>query len=108
MYNAQMAELVYAQIFLTDGRVTAWSSSRGRLEPRPGPWEDLFKWVRAREPEAKLMLHIIGDEDGLDDNRRINLMDKARDVGFSVVRFESGEPLLDPEEAFQLMLIPFT
>ncbi|MDH5477527.1 MAG: hypothetical protein OEY50_04295 [Nitrospinota bacterium] len=102
-----MGDLVYVQVHLEDGIVKAWSLGRGRLEPRPGPWTDLFKWVRAREPEAKLMIHVIGDEDDLDDNMRLSLMDKARDVGFSVVRFESGEPL-DPEDAFGVMLLPFT
>ena len=67
----------------------------------------MFRWIRAREPEAKVMVHFIGDDEAVDDNARMNLMDQARDSGFSVVRFESGEPL-DPEEAFQLMLIPFT
>jgi len=102
-----MSDLVYVQVYLGEGKVSAWSSGRGRLEARPGPWEDMFHWVRTREQEAKLMIHFIGDDASVDDNLRLNMMDKARDVGFSVVRIETGAPL-HPEEAFQLMLIPFT
>lgn len=107
MYNKTMSDLVYVQVFLEEGRVNAWSSGRGRLEPKKGSWPDMFTWVRAREPEAKVMIHIIGDEDGVDDDMRMSLMDRARDVGFSTVRFETGEPL-DPDDAYQLMLLPFT
>jgi hypothetical protein len=102
-----MADLVYVQVLLGDGKVNAWSSGRGRLEPRTGLWTEMFRWIRAREPEAKVMVHFIGDDASVDDGIRMTLLDKARDSGFSVVRFENGEPL-DPEEAFQLMLIPFT
>jgi len=107
MYNICIVELVYVQIHLDDGKVNAWSSGRGRLDPSPGPWTDLFRWVGARETSAKVMIHIIGDDDGVDDNMRIWLMDKARETGFSVVRFEWGEPL-EPEDAFGLMVLPFT
>ena len=107
MYNNHMVDLMYVQVYLEEGKVNAWSSGSGRLDPHPGPWTEMFRWIRARQSGAKVMIHMIGDDDSVDDNMRMTLMDKAREVGFSVVRFESGEPL-EPEDAFGLMLLPFT
>ncbi len=106
-YNAVMPELVYVQVFLADGKVSAWSSSRGRLERINGPISDLFQSLRPADLSAKVMIHFIGDDNLVTDDERETLMEASRRAGFTVTRIEIGEPM-DPEEAFQLMLMPFT
>jgi len=102
-----MPELVYVQVFLADGRVAAWSSSRGRLKKVEGPLPDLFRSLRPVDPSAKVMIHLIGDDGAVTDGARVALMDDSKRAGFTVTRFESGPPI-DPEDAFGLMLLPFT
>ena len=102
-----MAELVYVQVILADGRVAAWSSSRGRLDKVSGPLIDLFRYLSPSDPSAKVMIHIIGDDETVTDDERITLMGDSKRAGFKVTRFEFGPPM-EPEEAFGLMTLPFT
>lgn len=102
-----MSELVYVQIILADGRVTAWSSSLGRLDKVSGPLIDLFRSLRPAGSSSKVMIHLIGDDDMVTDDERIILMDDSKRAGFKVTRFEFGPPM-EPEEAYQLMKLPFT
>jgi len=102
-----MPELVYVQVFLADGRVAAWSSSRGRLDRVEGPLVSLFRSLRPADPSAKVMIHLIGDDELVTDDERVTLMADSKRAGFTVTRFESGPPI-DPEDAFGLMLLPFT
>ncbi len=53
------------------------------------------------------MIHLIGDDGAVTDGARVALMDDSKRAGFTVTRFESGPPI-DPEDAFGLMLLPFT
>jgi hypothetical protein len=101
-----MPELVYIQVFLADGAVRAWSSSRGKLEAA-GPLPEIFRSVRSAESPARALIHLIGDDSFITDEERMNLMDAGRRAGFSHIRFETGEPMT-PDDAFGWMTLPFT
>jgi len=102
-------ELLYVQVFLSDGAVSVWSSLRGRLDIGGAAWRDVFKStaVWAQEPQSRAMIHLVGDDEAVSDDERAALMESARRAGYGAVRIETGEPL-DPEEAFQLLALPFT
>lgn len=102
-----MLELVYVQIILADGRVDAWSSSRGKLNKASGPLADIFKSLSPSGPSSKVMIHLIGDDDKVTDDERLTLMDDSKRAGFKVTRFEFGPPM-EPEQAFAIMTLPFT
>jgi len=106
-YNAGMPELVYARVYLADGRVDAWSSSRGLLENVRGPLERLFETLTAVDKPAKLMIHLIGVDELVTDDERMRALERAKRAGFTTTRFETGAPL-EPDEAFQLLTLPFT
>ena len=88
-----MPEMVYAQVFLADGKVNAWSSSRGRIENVTGPLGRLFGSLRPMEPSARVMIHLIGDDELVSDDERMELMEASRQAGFTVVRIERGAPM---------------
>ncbi|MGK7346075.1 MAG: hypothetical protein ACNS63_09735 [Candidatus Nitrospinota bacterium M3_3B_026] len=102
-------ELLYVLVHLADGAAEAWSSSRGRIDTRGRPWRDVFDLepLAAREPQARAMIHLAGDSSAVGDEEREALMTAAREAGYGSVRIETGEPL-SPEEAFQIMPLPFT
>jgi hypothetical protein len=109
--SGELIELVYVQIFLADGGVRAWSYLKAEALPTgESDWRDLFTRpaMKSPTPRAKVMVHFIGDDATIPDWTRLKLIDEANAAGYGVVRFESGEPLLDPEEAFGLLLAPFT
>ena len=102
-------ELVYVEVILAEGKTSAWSSSRGSLETGDRPWEEVFEAaaMRAVEPQARAMILLAGDDESVGDGARGRLMDSARRAGYGMVRIETGAPM-NPEEAFELLLLPFT
>lgn len=102
-----MSELMYIQVYLADGKTGAWSSLRGRLEAGAGAWREVFGRIRPETPEAKVMIHFIGDDEAVTDEERLLLMEKSKRAGFNVTRIQTGAPL-NPEEAFELLMLPFT
>ncbi len=102
-------ELVYIEILLGDGRVSAWSSFRGKLACGDRHWRDVFDSVKPSggSDPARVMIHFLGDDISVSDDERMRLMEMARGAGFGVVRVETGDRM-EPEEAFELMTLPFT
>ncbi|MBI5814262.1 MAG: hypothetical protein HZB29_01475 [Nitrospinae bacterium] len=103
-------ELVYIQVFLEENRVLAWSSHRGPLNTGGAPWRHIFKapGIRPVEQPARVMIHLAGDFESVTSDERMMLLDTAQSAGYGVARIETGEPLLEPEEAYGLLLVPFT
>lgn len=104
-------ELFYAQIFLSEGSIRAYSSIRGELElDSDRGFLTLFEDPSSRAIKApgKAMIHLLGDHDKIKDQARLKMMDVAKRAGYSIIRFMEGEPVLEPQEAFNLMRIPFT
>jgi len=102
-----MAELVYVKVFLETGDVRAWSSSRGRMDLGTATMENMFDKLVPQEAYAKVIIHLIGDDAQVGDLQRAGLIESSKRAGYCVTRFETGSEL-DPEEAFQLLMIPFT
>ncbi|MBF0170897.1 MAG: hypothetical protein HQK87_07405 [Nitrospinae bacterium] len=104
-------ELVYTLIDLADGSVRAWSSRTGeRIELGRVDWREVMAHpaMRAELRPAKVMIHFLGDAGAVPDWARMRLMEEAKASGYGLVRFEEGDPPLDPEEAYGLLLTPFT
>ncbi|MFW2331392.1 MAG: hypothetical protein ACN4E2_03750 [Nitrospinota bacterium] len=107
----QTIELLYLQIILEQNVIKAFSSSRGEIRIPDGV--DFTKILesdilRTYSMPAKLMIHIIGRIDPLSNDLRTKMLDDAKKLGYYVTRFEDQEQILKPEEAFGLLLIPFT
>lgn len=102
-------ELLYVVVKLADGKASVWSSSRGRIDAGDAGWRDVFTKgaLAAGEPQAKAMIHLVGDDSAVSDEERSRMAESAKKAGYGTVRFETGAPM-DPEEAFELMLLPFT
>lgn len=103
-------EMLYVQIFLNDGGARAWSSLRGELDVSGYGWETVFSApsVQPVERVAKAMIHLLGDFNALDEEKRSLILHFASRAGYGVARIIEDEPLLEPEEAFALLLVPFT
>jgi hypothetical protein len=103
-------ELVYVQIFLNEGGARAWSSLRGELDASGMGWQTLFHApaVKPVERQARVMIHLLGDLGVIDERERPLLLSYAARAGYGVARIIEDEPLLEPEEAFGLLLAPFT
>lgn len=103
-------ELVYIQIFLDEGGARAWSSLRGELDVFGIGRDALFSSasVKPVERQAKVMIHLLGNTALLGEAERLLLLDHAAKAGYGVTRIIEDDPLLEPEEAFGLLLAPFT
>lgn len=103
-------EMLYVQIFLNEGGARAWSSLRGELDVSGFGWQTVFSapGVQPVEREAKVMIHLLGDYDLFDEEKRGLLLHFASRAGYGVARIIENDPLLEPEEAFALLLSPFT
>jgi hypothetical protein len=103
-------ELVYVQIFLNEGGARAWSSLRGELDVFEAGWDKLFAStaIRPVERQAKVMIHLLGNFTLMGETERQLLLGYAAKAGYGVARIIEDDPLLEPEEAFGLLLAPFT
>ena len=103
-------ELVYVQLFMDEGGARVWSSLRGELDVSGFGWQTVFSApsVQPVEREAKAMIHLMGDYGMLDEEKRSLLLHFAARAGYGVARIIEDDPLLEPEEAFGLLLAPFT
>ena len=103
-------ELVYVQIFLDEGGGRAWSSLRGELDVSGFGWQTVFSApnIQPVEREAKVMIHLLGEYGMLNEEERSLLLHFAGRAGYGVARIIEDDPLLEPEEAFGLLLAPFT
>ncbi len=102
-----MPELIYIEVYLEEKKLNAWSSLRGKIARAPQSMEKMFDSLSAVDAPGKVLIQLIGDEDKVTDDERIRIMDSARHNGFSVTRFETGEPI-DPDVAFEKLSLPFT
>lgn len=103
-------ELVYVEVMLADGRVSAHSSGRGLLFSGVRAVDDIFEKGDISSggiSPARVMVHLKGDSSAVSDGERERLMESAKRVGFGVVRFDTGA-LMELSEAFDLMALPFT
>lgn len=103
-------ELVYVQLFLDEGGARVWSSLRGELDASGMGWKTLFHApaVKPVESQARVMIHLLGDFTRMNENERQILLSYAARAGYGVARIIEDDPLLEPEEAFGLLLAPFT
>jgi hypothetical protein len=104
-------ELVYVQIFLNEGGARAWSSLRGELDVFGKGWDTVFTSsadIRPVEREAKVMIHLLGNFELMVEMERQLLLGHAAKAGYGVARIIEDDPLLEPEEAYGLLLAPFT
>lgn len=104
-------ELAYVLIDLPTGGVRAWTSRTGEPVDLGGTdWKEVMAHpaMRAELRPAKVMIHFLGDADAVPDWTRMKLLEEAKGAGYGLVRFEVGEPVLDPNEAYGLLLTPFT
>ncbi|MBI4666730.1 MAG: hypothetical protein HY751_10020 [Nitrospinae bacterium] len=103
-------ELVYVQCSLDDGSVGAWSSTRGILNTEEVHWRAVFMVpdLAPVEAQARALIHFLGDVEAVPQDERLWILDSAKRAGYGIARIEDGEPALDPEEAFALLLLPFT
>lgn len=99
--------MIYAQMILDEGRARIWSSLRGRLDEYQGGLPGLFEGLHPVDPRARVMIHLVGDDESVTDEERASLMEAAKRAGFLVARIETGAPM-DPEIAFGMMALPFT
>ncbi|MBF0635158.1 MAG: hypothetical protein HQK85_10915 [Nitrospinae bacterium] len=103
-------ELVYVQLFLDEGGARAWSSLRGELDVFGLGCNTVFtsSSVKPVERQARVMIHLLGDFERMTETDRQVILGHAATAGYGVARIIEDDPLLEPEEAFGLLLAPFT
>jgi hypothetical protein len=103
-------ELVYVQLFLDEGGARAWSSLRGELDVFGLGANAVFTSpsIKPVERQARMMIHLLGDFESMTETERQVLLGYAAKAGYGVARIIEDDPLLEPEEAFGLLLAPFT
>ena len=103
-------ELVYVQLFLDEGGARAWSSLRGELDVFGRGCNTLFtsSAIKPVDRQARVMIHLLGDFERMTEADRQAVLGHAATAGYGVARIIEDDPLLEPEEAFGLLLAPFT
>lgn len=73
-------------------------------------WDTLFTSaaIRPVERQARVMIHLLGNFALMGETERQLIMGHAAKAGYGVARIIEDDPLLEPEEAFGLLLAPFT